>query len=292
MGLNRWRLHLLAAAALVALVGGRQLVRGQESGLRKDVVYGEVDGQKLMLDVYPAEKGDGLRPALLMIHGGGWSAGNKGVYAGAAPTFTREGFTVISIGYRLAPKYPYPAQVDDVQRAVRWVRSQGKELNIDPERIGAMGHSAGGHLVQMLGVRDTRDNSDAALARYGSRVKCVVNVFGPTDLTSASFPDVSNGILRNFLGKTRAEDPAIYRDASPMTFLDKTSAPTLFCHGTEDPLVPLSQSVLCMEALRRAGVEANIVVVEGAGHGWRNDSPGGIQVNQATMEFLKKHLAP
>ncbi|MBI3911002.1 MAG: alpha/beta hydrolase [Armatimonadetes bacterium] len=292
MRLRQWPGHVLLISVLIAVAAVPRVAQGQEPSVRKDVVYGEVDGQKLLLDIYPATKGAGARPALLLIHGGGWSGGNKGAYAGVAPLFTREGYTVISVGYRLAPRYHYPAQVDDVQRAVRWVRAHANELSIDPERIGALGHSAGGHLVQMLGVRDTRENSDPKLAHYSSRVKCVVNVFGPTDLTSTVFPNVTNGILHNFLGKTRAQDPQVYRDASPITFVGKSSAPTLFCHGTEDPLVPLSQSVLCMEALRRAGVEAKIVVVEGAGHGWAPDSPGGVQVHQATLEFLRQHLQP
>jgi len=288
MRASRW--WLLLAMAIVA--GGAPSLRAQAPAARKDLVYGEVAGARLQLDLYPAEKGEGPRPALVMIHGGGWRAGSKEAYAGVAPRFTREGITVFSVGYRLAPAHRYPAQVDDVQRAVRWIRSKATEFGIDPARLGAMGHSAGGHLAQMLGVRDTRDNSDPALANYSSRVQCVVNVFGPTDLTSPHLPASTGSILANFLGKTRDEAPEIYRDASPLTFVDRNSAPTLFCHGTEDPLVPLSQSVLCMEALRRAGVEANIVVVEGAGHGWRDDSPGGTQVNEAILAFLKKHLRP
>lgn len=281
-----WLLLTLVVAAAMPWA------RAQAPAPRKDLVYGEVAGTALKLDFYPAEKGEGARPALVMIHGGGWRAGSKDVYAGVAPRFTREGIAVFSVGYRLAPAHRYPAQVDDVQRAVRWIRAKASEFGIDPARIGAMGHSAGGHLAQMLGVRETRDNSDPALASYSSRVQCVVNVFGPTDLTNPHLPATTGSILAGFIGKTRDEAPELYRDASPLTFVDRNSAPTLFCHGTEDPLVPLSQSVLCMEALRRAGVEANIVVVEGAGHGWRDDSPGGAQVNEAILAFLKKHLRP
>src|SRR5262249_34444352 len=149
----------------------------------KDVVYGTQDGMKLLMDVYQPDGFQGKRPGILFIHGGGWAFGDKGMYGPLARALAAKGFVAFSINYRLLPKYHYPAQLDDAQRAVRYVRAHADAYNLDPDRLGALGDSAGGYLVAMLGTRDTRDNSDSDLSRYSSRVECVVDFYGPSDFT-------------------------------------------------------------------------------------------------------------
>lgn len=272
--------------------------------VEKDVVYGEVGEQKLKLDVYrpaPANAAQDLLPAVIAVHGGGWSGGSKNEFAAACQKLTEFGFVAFSVDYRLvtAKGNKYPAQIDDVQRAVRWVRAHAAQYGIDPNRVGAIGASAGGHLVSLLGTMETRDNGDAALANYSSRVNCVVDLFGPSDFTAPALKNqwptegiaaIALGLVTNFLGKKPDEAPEIYSDASPITHIDKKTVPFLIFHGTADPLVPLDQSQRFYDALKKAGIEAQFVKFEGEGHGFAK--PENIQsMMETTRVFLQKNLA-
>ncbi len=151
---------------------------------QNDVEYGVAGGKRLLLDVIRPVGDGAARPAVIMVHGGGWIGGDKRDMRPFAEPVAREGLVVFNINYRPAfgREIIWPAPLDEVQRAVRWVRKNAATYGVDPARIGAMGASAGGHLVAMLGLVETRDNSDASLAGFSSRVKCVVDIFGPTDL--------------------------------------------------------------------------------------------------------------
>ncbi len=233
---------------------------------KADVEYGTVGESKLTLDAYVPADTTKKHPALVLIHGGSWVAGDKQFYAPMGQALAQRGYSAFSINYRLVTKTAnkYPAQLDDAQRAVRWIRAHADEYGVDPTRIGALGDSAGGYLAAFLGTRDTRDNSDASLAAHSSRVQCVVDFYGPTDLTvspeetSKSNPIAVN-IVKNFLGKTPEEAPALYKESSPITYVDKQSAPFLIVHGTKDWLVPPSQSERLYDALHSAGVPATLL---------------------------------
>ncbi len=186
------RLHRIVSTGLVLLaltaVGGceEENARPTES----DVVYGEVGGQKLLLDVFlpggqAASPAAGLRPAVIFLHGGGWQHGSKSEFHAMAAGAARLRMVGFAVDYRLVSgqRNRWPACFDDAQRAVRWVRAHAKQYAIDPQRIGGVGGSAGGHLVALLGTCDTRDNSDPALAAFSSRLTCGVDLSGPTDLT-------------------------------------------------------------------------------------------------------------
>lgn len=262
--------------------------------IENDVAYGEAGGQKLLLDIYrPAADGKN-RPAVILVHGGGWAGGDKKDFADLGKGLASQGYVAFSINYRLATanSNKYPAQLDDTQRAVRWMHANADKYGIDPKRFGALGASAGGHLVAFLGTRDTRDNSDKDLAQYSSRVQCVVDMFGPSDFTAQGpLSPEAMGILVNFIGKTPQEAPDVYRDASPITFVDKTSAPFLIFHGTADPLVPIAQSQLLYDALRKAGVEATFVKFEGEGHGFQKKASIDTLILDS-LTFFNKHLKP
>lgn len=262
--------------------------------VENDVVYGEAGGQKLLLDVYQPTVEGKNRPAIILVHGGGWSGGDKKEFADLGKGLAGQGYVAFSIDYRLATAEAnkYPAQLDDTQRAVRWIRANADKYGVDPKRLGAVGDSAGGHLVALLGTRDTRDNSDLALAHYSSRVQCVVDMFGPTDFTAQEpLSPVGMSILVNFLGKTPQAAPDLYRAASPINYVDKTSAPFLIFHGTADPLVPIAQSQRLYDALRKAGVEATFVKFEGEGHGFQKPENIATLVKDS-LAFFKLHLNP
>jgi acetyl esterase/lipase len=266
--------------------------------VENDVVYGEVNGQPLKLDIYlPKSEPTSLRPAIVIVHGGGWSAGSrKGMLQQSiAKFFSQEGFVCVSVGYRLVTRdsNKYPAAIDDVQRAVRWLRANAAKYHIDPNRIGAIGDSAGGHLVSLLGTRETRDNSDPSLARYSSKVNCVVNLYGPADFTIKASPAVNSAaisILTYFFGKTQEQAPELYRDASPVAHVSSKSAPFLIFHGSQDFLVPLDQSQRLHDALKRAGVEVKLVVLND-GHGFRKKENQDLFF-QETRAFFVRHLKP
>lgn len=270
-----------------------------QTPVQRDVVYGEADGQKLLLDVYGAAPG-AARPAVIVIHGGSWTTGSKADLGFVAALLARQGYVGFSVNYRLLRdgKNRFPAQMDDVQRAVRWVRAHADEYGVDPARIGALGASAGGHLAALLGTSDTRDNSDAALAAYSSRVQAVVDLYGPSDFTPAleaanaaqMAGNASPGaqILRDFLGDLPAAAPN-YRAASPLTRIDKQTAPFLLFHGAKDTLVPLDQSQRLDAALRAAGIESKLVVFPNAGHGYREPELLS-QTFSGALEFFGRHL--
>ncbi len=282
-----------ACAGVILVLLASIAARASDVTVEKDVAYG-TGGSAQRLDIFKPDGFTGVRPAVVLVHGGGWIEGDKGDFAWLGRQLARVGYVAFSVNYHLAPVYRYPMQIDDVQRAVRWVRAHAADYNVDPQRLGAVGESAGGHLVAMLGTRRTRDNSDASLAQYDSRVECVVDMYGPTDFTPENH-SMADGIqlllLKNFFGKGREEAPDLYREGSPIVYVSADSAPFLIMHGTKDPLVPFDQSQRLYDALRKAKVEATLVPMANEGHGF--DMPENRKRSLAlTLEFLAKYLHP
>ncbi len=281
----------LLGAFLLSVTGCR--ARAGEVKVEKDVVYGIVQEAKLLLDAYTPDDAVAKHPAILLIHGGGFIAGDKGFYAPMGRRLAAKGYAVFSLNYRLAPKNRYPAAVDDVQRAVRWLRAHAKTYRLDPDHIGALGDSAGGYLVTMLGTRDTRDNSDADLAKFSSRVQCVVDLYGPTDFT---LPAATSGVgpqalflLNQFFGKPQEQAMDLYKDGSPILYVSKNSAPFLIVHGTADPLIPLDQSRRLHDALKAAGVSVTLIELYKYAHGFLNPANPG-QTGLLAEDFLDRNL--
>jgi acetyl esterase/lipase len=177
----------------------------------------------------------------------------------------RHGFVAFAVDYRLFhdSQNRWPAQLDDVQRAVRWVRANAATYGVNPARIGAFGHSAGAQLAALLGMEETRDNSDPTLAKYSSKVQAVVEVSGPSDFTTERDPE-GLAFLADFLGATYEKNPQIWREASPAYHVAKDDAPFLIVHGTEDKNVPVSQSQELYEKLQAAGVAVSFIKVNDA----------------------------
>ncbi len=293
----------LAGLGALAVVGASWSRRGEAPSPRvdRDLAYGSAGGRILRLDLYrPPSPGDGrpepTRPAIVMIHGGAWVQGSKEGDRDLAEHFARLGFAAVAVDYRLAEDASsrYPAQLDDVQKAVRWVRKHAAEYGIDPNRVAAYGHSAGGHLAALLGTTDTRVDDDTALLGVSSWVDCVVDCAGPTDFTDPASPPVGPEIawvVPNLFGKTSAEIPEVYREASPLARVTPRSSPTLIVHGTEDPTVPIDQSRRFFVGLRAAGVDARLIELPGEGHLF--ESPENVRTwLSETIGFLRKHLKP
>ncbi len=272
----------------------------------KDVVYSTLGEQKQKLDVYfPKGHEPGKSPALpavLCIHGGAWRGGGKGDMAPFALALTEKGYVGVCISYRLFdpvkhPENVWPAQYDDAQRAVRWMRANAATLGIDGQRIAAMGASAGGHLVAMLGTTDTRPGAEKALDEHSSRVNAVVDVFGPTDLTqdfSKYFIGAVNvqSLVDDFMGtkKPAAELAAAKKESSPALRIDAKTVPFLIFHGDKDSIVPVEQSRIMERALKKASLPVTYVELAGEGHGL--GGKGNLErFKSETTAFLDRVLA-
>lgn len=257
----------------------------------RDIRYGEVDGYPLLLDAYlPAD--DEVHPALIYIHGGGWRSGDKagGFQAVRGDQLIAAGIAVFSINYRLSGVAPYPAAVEDCLTAIRWIRANAAELNIDPDRLAVWGASAGGHLALMMGYLEPgSEDLDAEGNRLQNFVRCIVDKNGPTDLAADDMHHERALLL--FMATTRDQDPERYREASPLTHLSADDPPVLIMHGTEDQTVPYSQTVALTEKLDELGIEYELFTFEGAGHGLRGADREDVDAAmRRAVEFVQEHL--
>jgi pectinesterase len=234
-----------------------------KSGIRTNVEYGRAGDENLRLDACVPD-GSGPFAAVVLVHGGGWSSGDK--TSGVDPLFaplSRAGVAWFSINYRLAPKHRYPAAVEDVEAAIRWVKAHAAEFKIDPARLALVGESAGGHLVAMAVVR----------AREDTRVAAAVPFYAPVDLTSDT--ERRGGLslsLRALFGRTYEVDEQaaqLLREASPINYVHAGLPPFLLVHGTADMSVPYSQSVQLQAKLKAAGVSCDLITIDDGVHGMR-----------------------
>ncbi len=255
-----------------------------------DLVYGTGGGVDLQLNLARPQSADGVRhPCIVIIHGGGWRAGHRRAHDDLARELAKRGYVAATVSYRFCPQHPFPAQVEDVKCAVRYLRAHAEEHHLDPRRIGAIGFSAGAHLSMMLGAVDL----DAGLEGEGgweeqsSKVQAVVAFFGPTDLVT-EYPPQSVGLVRDFLGGTIEEQPAAYRQASPVNHVDAGDAPMLLFHGTLDPLVLWPQATRMAEALTQAGVSGRVELLLGKGHGWTGAEL--MRTLEEAVAFFDEHL--
>ena len=273
---RRGRIPLTAVEA-AQLGGGPDTVE-------ENVLY----GPGLKLDIYKPG-GAGIRPAVILIHGGGWTSFDKSTMKGMGGFLARSGFVAFAVDYRLfhGTDNRWPAQLDDVQRAVRWVRANAGKYGVNPDKIGAFGHSAGAQLAALLGMEDTRENSDPALAKYSSRVQAVVDVSGPTDFSTEKDPE-GTAFLTNFLGADYSKHPEVWQDASPVFHVTKSDAPFLIVHGTRDEMVPIAQAQELYDKLKGAGVQVSLIKVDDV-HTFQS-AENRHQLAAETMEFFNRYL--
>jgi acetyl esterase/lipase len=224
----------------------------------KDIEYGRAGDRPLLLDLYTPRDLKAPVPGLIFIHGGGWKHGKKEDYHYYGITFASRGYLVASVQYRLSREAGYPAAIHDVKAAVRWMRSHASSLNVDPDRIGIAGGSAGGHLAMMVGYTSDIETFEGSTGHPGvsSRVRAVVDIYGPTDLTTdfARARSREGSLLHSFLGGTYDEQTAKYEEASPIRHVTRDDPPTLILHGTIDDVVPIEQADLLAAKLADEGV--------------------------------------
>ena len=255
------------------------------------VEYSNV-GERLLMDIVrPRAASTDARPTVLLIHGGGFRAGNRQSYLPVAIRLAERGYVAATASYRLAPRNQFPAAVHDVKAAVRFLRANAAKYGIDPERIGAMGGSAGGHLVLFLGLTPGVEEFEGSgpNREFSSRVQCVVNYFGPTDFTQSYSKSVDAAeVLPMFLGGDLDHNRAIHQRASPLNWVTPQAAPILSLHGSKDTYVAYEQSVWLTERLIAAGVPTELETFSGAGHGFKGADAE--RAEQRAMAFFDRYL--
>jgi acetyl esterase/lipase len=247
---------------------------------RPDVVFAEHDGTKLVGDLY-LPKGKSKAPVLVAVHGGGWQVGSKQFYRYWGLFLARAGYAVFSIDYRLGKAGAYPNAVYDVKAAVQFVRAKAAEFDLDPDRIGLVGDSAGAHLSALVALAGDQFNSayrDDANAAVPAGVKCVVGFYGVYDMHAQWMHDLvsrpNDKIVEKFLGVSPMQNRRMYFDASPIghATIDRNQVRVLLIHGTDDDIVdPPSQSGAFLTALTQAGFFVRRIIIPGAGHFWSSD---------------------
>ncbi|WP_437185691.1 alpha/beta hydrolase [Planctomicrobium sp. SH668] len=281
----------VAVATLLITLSTQSVLRAEGETITPDVIYGHKAGMALTYDVVKPAEPNGA--AVLFIMSGGW------VSTWFPPEFvvrkqredqnqfellTDNGYTLFIVRHGSSPYFKVPDAVSDVLRAVRFIRLHAEDYGIDPERIGVFGMSAGGHLSLMLSTTadDGAKGSDLPVEKTSNRVQAVVAICPPTN-------------LNNFF-KLKADFPALDfpteegDDVSPLLHVSDDDSPTLLIHGDKDDLVPIKESELIVDEFKKKSVPTNLVVIEGAGHGFGPEDQ--IKVQTATLEWFNKHLKP
>ena len=255
----------------------------------KDIEYKNIDSISLQLDIYKRKDLKAPAPVLIFIHGGAWRTGKRADYLPYLLDYANKGYVTVTVSYRLVKQAIFPAAVQDVNCAVKWVKAHAEAYGIDPDRIVLIGGSAGGHLAMMVGYGggDALFNQDCPEGADSS-VNAVIDLYGPVDLTTPYA--IGTYQTLEFLGTTYDKNPEIFRMASPKTFISTDAPPTLIFQGTIDALVPVSQSDSLALWLTRAGVPNDYHRLKG----WPHTMDLSVKVNEYCQfyidEFLEKYL--
>ena len=263
------------------------------------VVIGKGGDTDLHADIAYPENVTAPLPAVIYIHGGGWAFGS---YQALPPPpilhLAQTGYFAASIEYRFSKAAKWPAQIQDCKLGVRWLRANAAQYHVDPNRIGVWGESAGGHLVACLGtMADVKEyEGDGGYPGVSSAVQAVVDFFGPTDLTD---PALNNpfllGLENGLLGVPFEKNPALWKSASPLFYVKAGDPPMFIAHGDADVMVPIEHSILLDQALTKAGVPHQFLIVKNAGHGFGHKpgitiDPSRADINKAVDAFLAQYL--
>ncbi len=247
--------------------------------VERDLVYAKYGDREVKLDLYlPKRPASGKIPGIVVIHGGGWRSGDKTRFAAQAAYLADQGFAAACIGYRLLPEVTFPAPIVDCKAAVRWLRANASRYGIDPERIGATGGSAGGHLTAVLAAshKVKELEGDGGNAGVSSRVQAAVAMATPADMSRFA---ARSGV-----------DAKLATLISPVTHVDRDTAPTLLLHSDTDGTVPYAQSELLLQKLKDHGVPTDLVKIPNAPHAFWNGDQWFNDVMARTAKFFRDHL--
>jgi acetyl esterase/lipase len=280
------RRTLMALAGLALVTVAMRAPAQTPVRIEKDVDYLGADRAE-KCDLYlPADPPAGKRfPAVVIIHGGGFTGGDKGAAReqNIGNTLAANGYVGMSINYVLAAagKPTWPQNLHECKTAVRWLRKNAERLHVDPNRIGTIGGSAGGHLATMLALTGPDAKLDPAgpYGEYSCRVRCAVDLYGPAELTKPTA----------MIAGTPEQAPDLYKQASPITHATKDDPPVLILHGTADKTVPYQQSELLASVLKKVGIKHELMLIEGAPHTFHLQ-PKQQDLRPVVLGFFDQHL--
>jgi acetyl esterase/lipase len=304
------RTVLAAALGWLVILSSSPAVRAEEPEYTRtrDVIYGRKFGLAMTMDVFTPKKANGR--GLIWVVSGGWFSRSEAISPVFAAPFLKRGYTVFAVIHGSQPKFTVLEIVDDMHRAVRFIRANAERFKVDPEQLGIFGASAGGHLSLMQGTAGTKGDPKAKdpVERHSSRVRAVACFFPPTDFLNygAKGKELIDRALRppftaavdyhEYDGKKALYIPItdprrlreIARQISPIYHVTAESAPTLIIHGDKDELVPLQQSEIMVEKLKEANVPVELIVRKGSKHGW----PTLLLDLDRFADWFDKHLKP
>lgn len=254
----------------------------------KDVVYKETPEKTLKLDIYRADSIQEVRPLLVFIHGGSWKKGNKDDYRRYLVDYALKGYVTATLSYRFSQEAIFPAALDDVVCGLKWLKAHAAEYNFDPDQVAVIGGSAGGHLAMMIGYHaNDRDYAgDCDYPGTDAKVKAVVNLYGPVDLTTdfaINHPSVKQLIGQDFSETTKSA----YEACSPITFISSDDPPTLTFHGTIDDIVPIVQADMLDEALKEEKIPSYYHRLDG----WPHTMDLSLKINNYCQYYMDEFFA-
>lgn len=239
--------------------------------LKYDIVIAKHSNRTLKLDFARPRKGQGPFPLVVCIHGGGWSSGNRKQMRTQILSLAKMGYAAASIEYRLTKEAKFPAQINDSAQSINYLLDNAEKFKINPNKIALLGGSAGGHIALMLSdVQNDIDSRSLPITHIHGHICAAASLAGPTNLTKRFSPFIQ-GIVDSLFNETDRSDPAIIEqdriNASPISFADAQDPPMLLMHGTKDEIVPFDQATDFMAVCRAKNVNADLIAIEGAGHG-------------------------
>lgn len=246
--------HFLWTSYLAVMVGLEDLINRtpdvpEDIEAIKNIEYKSIEGKSLQLDIYKLKDIKDDAPLLVFLHGGGWRKGDRADMLPLLVDFAKQGYMTATVSYRFGP---YPECVEDISNAVNWFYDHGDQYGYDPDRIALVGASAGAHLAMMAGYGWKEKTTGRDSTKSNHRIKAVVNIFGPVDMTTDFARHHSTAIA--FMARSYEEAPELYKEASPIQYVDKDSPPTMIIQGTSDELVPNSQADQLKARLDSLGV--------------------------------------
>jgi acetyl esterase/lipase len=268
-------LRIAAPLALLSLLPSAQaFAESVRTPTQDGLIYGKAGGETLTMDYY-APKGQGIHPIAILIHGGGYQRGNSksGSEAYCADFLAPAGYAVFSINYRLAPKYPYPEMVHDVERSIRYLRYNATQWSADGNKIALVGGSAGGFLSNMVGLLNAPGDPSASdpVDRESAKVQAVVTLYAQSSFATVPLNKDVHALLDPLI-QQKGEQEAL-KEASPITYVTRNAPPFLLIQGDRDEYIPFSEDTNLQAALKKVGVRCDIIRIPGGAHGtsgWQN----------------------
>ncbi|MCK5442900.1 MAG: alpha/beta hydrolase [Maribacter sp.] len=263
----------------------RSIPKGVE--IIKDIPYIKYEDRELLLDIYkPAHWAGGQLPTIVVIRGGGFAKGDKEGFGTMAAALALRGFAAVCIEYRASDEATFPAAVMDTKSAIRWVKLNAEKYNFKASSIGAIGGSAGAHLAALLGVSSTANSLNPSNDDENFKIQAVVGLATPTDFKTFAETD----IVIKWVGKPFAANEILWQSASPISYIDKDSAPMLLIHSSSDKAVPYEESLLAIGKLGKAGVYSELILIPDAPHNFWNFEEWFTYTMDKAASFFKEQL--